>query len=156
MTRARRVKRIFLFSSSSMAKLGRTDVMCVPGRPAVPLALDSTAGGLDLGARRCGEGYASNGIGPVGVTGSQQLHGCVRLPDQAGRVQCFGTHVSRAHLLQVGQIHNLVLDAERVGKSALRETAIHRHLPAFEAWIGTAAGTGLVTLMALARGLTQT
>src|ERR671916_2880151 len=103
MTRARRVKRIFLFSSSSMAKLGRTDVMWVPGRPAVPLTLDSTAGGLDLGARRCGEGHASDGIGPVGVTGSQQLHRGVRLPDEAGRVQRLGAHVARAHLLEIGQ-----------------------------------------------------
>src|ERR687890_553793 len=100
MTRARRVKRIFLFSSSSMAKLGRTEVMCVPGRTTVPLALDSTAGGLDLGARRCGEGHASDGIGPVGVTGTQQLHGGVRLPDEARRVQRLGTHVASAHFFQ--------------------------------------------------------
>ena len=38
------------------------------------LLLDLTAGRFDLRARRRGKGDASDGVGPVGVTGAEQLH----------------------------------------------------------------------------------
>src|SRR5690348_1330376 len=148
MTSARRVNSSFRLSSSSMANAGT--------RGADTLSLDSSAGSLELGARGRRERHALHGVRPSGVPRTEQLDGSVALADEAGGEECFGIHDLAVHLRQLPKVHDLGGHLERVGEAPLGQPPVHRHLAALEPGVGRAAGPGLVALMALAGGLSQT
>src|SRR5438094_203702 len=123
------------------------------GRGHLPLHLPARR--FDLGPRRCRQGDAPDGVGPVGLAGGEQLDRIAQPAHQPRRVQRLGVELGDGELLELVQVPRLGLRLVRVGEPALGEPAVHRHLAALEARIGPAAGAGLVSLVPLPRGLAE-
>src|SRR3990172_8864022 len=147
MRTARRVKSSLRLSSWSIANAGTLG--------AVTSSLHCAAHRLDLGARRGRYGYAPHRVGTVHLAGGEQLDRLVRAADQSGRVERVGIELGDGELGELPQVNGLGSHFERIGETPLGQPPIHRHLAALEPGIGTAAGAGLLPLVALSRRLPQ-
>ena len=88
-------------------------------------------------------------------TGIDNLHHFGQLTDQASLLECQHVNFSRAQNFQVGQSDfSIELQQMRL-ETALRQTALQRHLTAFKTDLVIAARTGLLTLVTTASGFTQ-
>src|ERR1043165_816748 len=117
--------------------------------------LAGTACRFDLFARAGGELRRLDGqfLGELAVAEDLDAVGRLSLDESRLAEGAFIDGHAVVETLEVRDVHDGVLFLEDVGEAALRQTAMQRHLAAFEAGHAREAGAGLLPLLAAARGL---
>src|SRR4051794_34961328 len=93
-----------------------------------------------------------DGLGDVART--EDLQTITQLADDSAFLQAVGGEVVAADTLQIAEVDDGEFLLEDVGETALRQTAVKRHLAAFEAAHDRVTRDGTRTLAAAGRGLT--
>src|SRR5690606_9514747 len=152
MNRMKSVKRIFSFSSGIRNSVATGLLISAE-------LLDATPRALDLLSRRLAERVRGNGELPRDLSGPEHLHRAVRVTDQAPLRQHLGGDLRIVQLLQLLNVHHLVLHPVQVVETALRETALERHLPTLIAGLAAArpvvASPSFRALVAIPRRLAR-
>src|SRR5690349_6577251 len=121
----------------------------------LPKSFGLTAGGGDLLGGLAAELVRLHGQGLGHFTTAEHLHQRRAAADDAGIAQRVHRH-RRAlleQLLELIEVHDVVLGAEDVGEAALRHAPVQRHLAAFEAALVLPARARLRALVTASRGL---
>src|SRR5207248_2094485 len=119
--------------------------------------LDLPACLLDLLARRRADLVCAHrdGLGQLAVT--EDLEPVSFVLDRASGDERLERHrLARAEPVEIANVHDRVLDPERIREAALREASLDRHLPALEAEEVHVARARLLSLAAAAGGLAGT
>src|SRR6202034_2474435 len=111
------------------------------------------AGLLDLFRSRLRENMRLNVDTARDLARTEHLEPIAQLVDNAARDQAVHRKGVAFQLFQILQIHDRVLLLENIGKTALRQTAVQRHLAAFEAAHDAVARNGARALVTAGRRL---
>src|SRR5665213_1085400 len=88
------------------------------------------------------------------LTGPENLESVAQLVDNAEFDEAVHGECIARELLEILQIHDGVVFLENIGETALRQTAMQRHLSAFESAHDAVAGNGPRAFAAAGRGFT--
>src|SRR6185369_15761449 len=109
----------------------------------------------DLFLRGRGELVSGNGDLACKFTDPQDLHHAIARLKDAPVVEHFRSDVRLAEFSQAREVHHRVFLLKDVGKSALRETTMQRHLAAFETAHQARTAARALAFMASGRGFTH-
>jgi hypothetical protein len=118
--------------------------------------LDFAASGLDFFHSGLGKAVSPNSQGFFQVTGTKDPDTVTYVFDNTGFHQEDGINYRAiVETVKFPHINFSVFVSEFIGKTAFRQSAVNRHLAAFKTGTDTAAGTGVLTLMAFAGRLAK-